>query len=143
MCWQCKEFVKGTCPIHGDLVPCKEQVTGRGRKDPLKCPVPSSVEIKLTDIPGAGHGVFATDFILPGIIIGIITENYHNSISISIKFILLIVIRKEKNSVLSLGEYKGKLISEKKYRELEKTGKESGYAWKVCVMCIVSLCLVW
>ena len=29
------------------------------------------------------------------------------------------------------GEYKGKKLTQKKYRELEAGGKESGYAWKV------------
>ena len=58
------------CAEHGDLVPCTEHATGPVRKDPTKCPVPSFIEIKESNIRDAGHGVFATKFIKPGHIIG-------------------------------------------------------------------------
>ena len=79
------------------LLPCIEHVTQRGRKDPAKFPVPSFVQIKESNIPGAGQGVFATKFIEPGQIIG---------------------------------EYRGKMLTEKDYKKLESEDKESGYAWK-------------
>ena len=58
------------CPLHGDLLPCKEHVVGQSKKDPTKCPVPSYAKIDTSGIPDAGHGVFATQFIEPGRIIG-------------------------------------------------------------------------
>ena len=58
------------CPLHGDLLPCKEHVVGQSKKDPTKCPVPSYARIATSGIPDAGHGVFATAFIEPGRIIG-------------------------------------------------------------------------
>ena len=84
------------CEKHGPLLPCIEHVTQRGRKDPAKFPVPSFVQIKESNIPGAGQGVFATKFIEPGQIIG---------------------------------EYKGKMLTEKDYKKLESEDKESGYAF--------------
>eukprot|EP00116_Pleurobrachia_bachei_P011235 sb/3471497/ len=97
-CPSCKEIVQGNCELHGDLEPCPEIITAPGTKDPKKFPVPSFVKIDTSKIPNAGFGVFATEFIRPGVIIG---------------------------------EYKGKKLSQKKYKELEQSGKESGYAWKV------------
>ncbi len=76
VCWQCSKQVTGTCELHGPLLPCTEIVTERGRKDPAKFPVPSFVEIRESDIPGAGNGVFATKFIEPGQIVG---ESYSDS----------------------------------------------------------------
>ena len=58
------------CAKHGDLKPCKEHAIGSGRKDPTKCPVPSFVRIAISNIPDAGHGVFAIQFVKPGQIIG-------------------------------------------------------------------------
>ena len=66
----------GVCEVHGPLLPCTEIVTERGRKDPAKFPVPSFVEIRESNIPGAGQGVFAIKFIEPGQIIGENTETY-------------------------------------------------------------------
>ena len=56
--------------MHGDLTPCNEHVTGRGRKDPYKYPRPSFIEIRPSTIPQAGAGTFAVKFIPPGQIIG-------------------------------------------------------------------------
>ena len=70
MCWECKDYVKITCPLHGDLLPCLEHAVGRARKDPAKCPVPSFAKVVPSGIPGAGYGVFAEKFIYPGQIIG-------------------------------------------------------------------------
>ena len=60
----------GICEKHGDLRPCIEYVTKQGTKDPIKCPVPSFIKIDISTIPNSGHGVFATQFIEPGQIIG-------------------------------------------------------------------------
>ena len=62
--------MSGTCELHGDLIPCSEHITQRGRKDPAKYPCPSFIEIKPSTIPKSGAGTFATKFIPPGHIIG-------------------------------------------------------------------------
>ena len=69
-CWKCEAVVTATCELHGSLLPCTEHVTSRGTKNPDKFPTPSFVEIRVSGIPGAGMGVFATKFIKPGQIIG-------------------------------------------------------------------------
>jgi len=70
VCFQCRKFVDTVCTEHGDLVPCTELATGPVRKDPTKCPVPSFIKIQESNIRDAGHGVFSTQFIKPGHIIG-------------------------------------------------------------------------
>ena len=69
-CWQCDKGVVGECDVHGGLVPCSENITARGRKDPTKFPVPSFVRLDKSTIPQGGFGAFATEFIPPGLIIG-------------------------------------------------------------------------
>ena len=69
-CWKCEAVVTTACELHGTLLPCTEHVTSRGTKNPDKFPTPSFVEIRVSGIPGAGMGVFATKFIKPGQIIG-------------------------------------------------------------------------
>ena len=70
VCWQCKCNVRGDCQTHGPLLPCLEEITKPGTKNSAKFPVPSFTEIKESTIPGAGDGVFATQFIEPGRILG-------------------------------------------------------------------------
>eukprot|EP00116_Pleurobrachia_bachei_P010044 sb/3470306/ len=69
-CWRCKDFVPSICEMHGDLEPCPEIITASGTKDPKKFPVPSFIKIDTSKIPNAGFGIFATEFIRPGVIIG-------------------------------------------------------------------------
>ncbi|XP_063688670.1 histone-lysine N-methyltransferase PRDM9-like [Bolinopsis microptera] len=96
-CWQCKDYVRGECELHGPLLPCLEDISQPGTKKTANFPVPSCIEIKESTIPRAGDGAFASQFIEPGSI---------------------------------LGNYKGKVISEKEYKKLETSDKESGYAWR-------------
>ena len=70
VCWQCKGNVRGVCELHGPLLPCLEEITAPGTKNSTKFPVPSFIEIKESNIPRAGDGAFATQFIEPGRILG-------------------------------------------------------------------------
>ena len=70
VCWQCKDYVRGECGLHGPLLPCLEDITLPGTKKTAKFPVPSCIEIKESTIPRAGNGAFATQFIEPGSILG-------------------------------------------------------------------------
>ena len=70
VCWQCKDYVRGECELHGPLLPCLEDISQPGTKKTANFPVPSCIEIKESTIPGAGDGAFACQFIEPGSILG-------------------------------------------------------------------------
>ena len=70
VCWQCKDYVRGECELHGPLLPCLEDISQPGTKKTANFPVPSCIEIKESTIPRAGDGAFACQFIEPGSILG-------------------------------------------------------------------------
>ena len=60
MCGKCNLFYEGDCPVHVNIKPCADSATTSTNTNKALESVPEGMEVRQSNIPSAGLGVFAT-----------------------------------------------------------------------------------
>jgi hypothetical protein len=60
VCEKCNLFYEGDCPEHLNIKPCADSATTSTDTNKALASVPEGMEVRGSNIPGAGLGVFAT-----------------------------------------------------------------------------------
>ena len=58
-CEQCDDYFPGECALHGRIIPHPDRVAQADGVPNSRASLPEGLEIKQSNIPGAGLGVFA------------------------------------------------------------------------------------
>lgn len=70
VCEECGNFNHGDCPIHGPLIPIEDADVDEICKSKARSSLPAGLEIRHSNIEGAGEGVFAVEEIKSGVRFG-------------------------------------------------------------------------
>ena len=70
VCEECADFYYGDCPVHGSLLPLADKQNDDSKTSKSQASLPDELEIRQSNIPDAGLGVFATQTFKCGIRFG-------------------------------------------------------------------------